>query len=506
MPRCRTIAETAVARPVRQRGVALLAMLVLAGLVGLVLVSTVIGSAPNDVDRDRATQLALARAKEALIAYAVTYMEGHPDDVPGYLPCPHQVTSLREGAAAATCGSAYNGGTTGDNEIGRLPWFTLGIEPLRDGYGECLWYAVSATFKNNPEPAMLNWDSQGRFQIVGPNGTTLLAGATDPDLVVAVVIAPGAPFGGQIRGSGVSATPTCGGNLMSFNYLDNLGAGGTLVDNANPSTNAATGKWRFIQGARSGTFNDRLVYITVRDIWDAIARRADLQTRFNNLTRQVAVCLASYPPSGSSTDRRLPWAVPITDPPVAGYVLTADYDDYANRTFGRTPFDVDKSNDVTGYSNDTLLATIAGGGRCATWTVREAAWWKHWKDHLFYGLSTNYEPDDSPPNSCTTACLRINSGGAYAGVVVFAGRANPSQDRSTNTAKGNVYNYLEGENTDGDRDYVNTGTAPFNDVVYCINTSTSTTPPTAGVVPEVPAVAPIPLPNAGAPKFWIHRC
>lgn len=504
MQRCRTIAEAVGARPARQRGVALLAMLVLAGLVGLVLVSTVIGSAPDDVDRDRTTQLALARAKESLIAYAVTYMDDHPNDVPGYLPCPDQVTSLREGAAAGTCGAAYTGGTTGDNEIGRLPWYTLGIEPLRDGYGECLWYAVSASFKNNPEPAMLNWDSQGRFQVVGPNGTTLLAGATDPDLVVAVVIAPGAPFGTQVRNEGVSATPTCGGNLMTTNYLDSIGSGGTKVDNATPSTNAATGKWRFIQGARSDTFNDRLVYITVRDIWDAIARRADLQARFNNLTRQVAVCLASYPPAASSTDRRLPWAVAQ---PQAGYVAASDYSDQDNRTFGRASYHVDASNAVTGYANNTLLQSTAAGGRCATWSARENAWWKHWKDHLYFGLSTNYEPDDSPPNSCTTSCLRINAGAVpFAGVVVFAGRVNVGQDRSTNANKGNVYNYLEGENTDGDRDYVNTGTAPFNDVVYCINPSTSTTPPTAGVVPEIPAVAPIPLPSAGAPKFWIHRC
>jgi hypothetical protein len=491
MARCRNTARTPVT-PARQRGAVLLVMLILAGVVGVVLVTTVVGSAP-DTERDRATQLALGRAKEALIAYAVTYMDTHPNDVPGYLPCPDQgsPSSIREGAASGTCGTAYTGGTTGSNELGRLPWYTLGIEPPRDGYGECLWYAVSATFKNNPEPALLNWDSQGRFQIVGPDGTTLMAGATDPDLVVAVIEAPGAAFGGQTRGEGATATPTCGGNYAVANYLDAFGTGGTAVDNAAPSTNATAPRWRFIQGPRGSTFNDRMVYITVRDIWDAIVRRTDLQTRFANLTQQVAVCIASYPPTTSSTDRRLPWAVEMNIASV--YVNAMDYVDKNNTMFGRAPFNVDKSNLVTGYANDTLLATVANGGRCTTWTTREEAWWKHWKDHLFYSLSTRFEADDAPPNSCSFNCLSVNSTwNTYAGVVLFAGRANTGQLRNTVAQKGNASNYLDSaENTDGDSDYVSTGAAPFNDLVYCINPS------------FVSGATAVP---SSSTKFWVHSC
>lgn len=503
MAGCRNTAERVLARPARQRGVALLALLILAGLVGVVLVTTVVGSAPDDAERDRVTQVALARAKEALIAYAVTYMDEHPDDVPGFLPCPDQGSpaSLREGAASGTCGTGYAGGTTGSNEIGRLPWYTLGIEALRDGYGECLWYAVSATFKNNPEPALLNWDSQGRFQIVGPDGATLLAGATDPDLVVAVIMAPGSTFGAQTRGVGATATPTCGGNYVAANYLDSFGAGGTAVDNATPATNATAPRWRFIQGPRRSTFNDRLVYITVREIWDAISRRTDLQNRFKDLALHVAVCIASYPPSGSSTDRRLPWAVSLPQP---GYVGAMDYQDQTNALFGRAPYDVDTSNDAKAYyGSDTLLRSVAAGGYCpnAMWTARDDAWWKHWKDHVFYGLSNRFEIDDAPPNSCSGSCPRVNSAGAYPGLVLFAGRANAGQSRSTDAQKGNVSNYLEGENADSDSgtymDFVSTGTAPFNDLVYCINPSTSTTPPVTGATP---------LPNASAPKFWVHQC
>jgi hypothetical protein len=371
----------------------------------------------------------------------------------------------------------------------------LGIEPLRDGYGECLWYAVSATYKNNPEPAMLNWDSAGRFQIVGPDGSTLLAGATDPDLVVAVVIAPGPAFGGQTRADGIPATPTCGGNLTPGNYLDAVGAGGSLVDNANPSTNAATGKGRFIQGARSPTFNDRLIYITAGDIWNAVIRRTDLQARLNLLTQRVAFCIASYPTVGASSDRRLPWAVAQ---PQAGYSLLTDYTDGNNATFGRAPYAVDTSNGLTGFSNNTLLLSWPSG-RCVGWSAYDDKWYKHWKDHLFLGLSTRFEPDDSPgTNNCSSSsCLDVNANTNYAAaVVLFAGRSATGQPRATDALKASATNYFASENTDGDSQYI-TPTAPFS-LLYCINPVSTVTSPVAGALPTSP-----PPP---APKFWVHPC
>lgn len=493
MTACRNIAESGRGPAARQRGVGLLVILIIAGVLGVVFVTTVVGSAPDDMARDRATQAALARAKEALISYAVTYMESHPTDMLGYLPCPEQSTSVREGAALGTCGVGYSGGTTGDNILGRLPWYTLGIEPLRDGYGECLWYAVSATYKNNPEPGILNWDSAGRFQIVGPDGSTLLAGATDPDLVVAVVIAPGPAFGGQTRADGTPATPTCGGNLAAGNYLDAVGTGGSLVDNANPSTNAATGKGRFIQGARSSTFNDRLIYITAADIWNAVIRRTDLQARLNLLTQRVAFCIASYPTVGASNDRRLPWAVTL---PQVGYTSATDYTDGNNVTFGRAPYVVDTSNGLTGFGNNTLLLSWPGG-RCVGWSAYDDKWYKHWKDHLFLGLSTRFEPDDGGGNSCSGNCLEVNNNEDYAAaVVLFAGRSTTGQPRATDALKASAANYFAAENADGDKEYI-TPTAPFS-LLYCINPVSTVTSPAPGALPTSP-----PPP---APKFWVHPC
>jgi hypothetical protein len=230
-----------------------------------------------------------------------------------------------------------------------------------------------------------------------------------------------------------------------------------------------------------------------------VARRTDLQARFADLTRQVTLCIAAYPPSGSSTDRRLPWAV---DLPQAGYVLASQYPDQDNNLYGRAPYDVDRSNHTTGFSNDTLLESVVGGGQCSTWTARDDAWWKHWKDHLFYAVSDRFAPNNSPPNTCSSSCLEVNAAGGYPAVVLFAGRANAGQVRSPlvadDSAKGVIANYLEGENaTMGDAEFQSVGSAPFNDVAYCVNPSTSSSPPVTGAIP---------LPNASNAKFWVHPC
>jgi hypothetical protein len=212
------------------------------------------------------------------------------------------------------------------------------------------------------------------------------------------------------------------------------------------------------------------------------------------------VCIASYPSSGGSGDRRLPWAVALTS---AGYVVAADYLDSTGTTFGRAPYKAVASNGVTGFpnNNDILLASLAAGGRCATWSAVDDAWWKHWKDHLFYGLSTGYQPTAAPTNFCITAtCISVSpSPNDYAGVVLFAGRANAGQGRSTDAQRGAASNYLDNsENTNGDKNYVSTGAAPFNDLLYCINPVSSLTAPAAGAVPTS-----TPPP---APKFWVHPC
>ena len=101
-----------------------------------------LSSSSTEQHRHRASDRALAQAREALLAYAAD----RPIDArvgPGYLPCPDLDD---DGWAEATCGS-LSGHIGQEQRLGRLPWKTLGLPDLRDGYGERLWYAVSTRYK-----------------------------------------------------------------------------------------------------------------------------------------------------------------------------------------------------------------------------------------------------------------------------------------------------------------------------------------------------------------------
>ena len=139
------------------------------------------------IERDRKTLAALAQAKNALISYAITYGDTHSGEVHGFLPCPDNAGGNPEGSAELSCGKENV------SRIGRLPWKALGLTTLRDGNGECLWYAVSGTYKNNPKADLMNWDNNGLLEILDANGVTVAQN------VVAVVFAPGAVLRNQNR-------------------------------------------------------------------------------------------------------------------------------------------------------------------------------------------------------------------------------------------------------------------------------------------------------------------
>ena len=128
--------------PARQRGTLfLLAMLLALASIGVVIAMD-LAAASGSARRDRLSDAALAQAREALIAYAVD----RPINAvvgPGYLPCPDLDD---DGWAESTCGS-MSGDSGQEQRLGRLPWKTLGLPDLRDGYGERLWYAVSSKYK-----------------------------------------------------------------------------------------------------------------------------------------------------------------------------------------------------------------------------------------------------------------------------------------------------------------------------------------------------------------------
>ncbi|MCL2656794.1 MAG: hypothetical protein FWD62_05120 [Betaproteobacteria bacterium] len=189
------------------------------------------------------TETALRRAREALIQNAVW-----EDSSPGALLCPD--ITKGDGTADASCSAGV---------IGRFPWRTLGIDPPRDGAGECLWYALSGDARKQLH---VEWRGQnGTYQAMNPgwSGSMTLHDrvANTNTNVIAVLFAPGPPLPGQARS--INNSRCHGGPPAAFlEALDGINnASGTVAVRAE---------------AQAG-FNDRVLAITARDLYTAVAPR-----------------------------------------------------------------------------------------------------------------------------------------------------------------------------------------------------------------------------------------
>ena len=208
---------------------------------------------------------ALAHAREALLGYAVSYGESHAGEGYGYLPCPD----------AGNNGSTSLGacGARGLAAVGRLPWRTLTLPDLHDGWGECLWYAVASSVKHNPKALALNWDSPGQFALRGDDGRPLRTASAD-GLAAAVIFAPGPPLDGQHRGSRGSGP--CSGGESAINDLD------AFVDVS--ESIALAGVPAFQQGRIGSTVhNDLIAWLGIDDLFDALRRRSDFAAYLNHI-------------------------------------------------------------------------------------------------------------------------------------------------------------------------------------------------------------------------------
>lgn len=450
----------------KQRGAALMVMLVIVVIgIAAALVGSLSATALRTT-RQETTAATLAQAKEALIGYAITYGDTHPGEVHGYLPCPDTDASNGEGSSKLSCGSKNI------SVMGRLPWKTLGLSILRDGDGECLWYAVSGTYKNNSKTDLMNWDNNGLFVILDASGATVAQN------VVAVVFAPGDTLGSQNRASDGTA-PACGGNYAASNYLDSDGAlnNGTVSASAN-----ATTQFRL---ASSPQVNDRIIYITRQDIWNAMLKRSNFMTTLTTMTQKAAECLADYGRRNNSGlgNKRLPWSGRLRNP-TTDYWTDSNYDDEDGRLAGRLPYRVNTSDSDSGNQIISPYYQLADtGSNCpsvADWPAYHP-WWTNWKDHLFYALADDFNPNDGS-SGCGT-CLRVNGNGAYAAVVMFAGQPLAGQARTSAADHLNFRNYLEGRNftngpnSSGNSNYESASAGgTFNDTLYCINSDLSVSP------------------------------
>lgn len=466
----------------RQQGAALLIMLLLLVLGGVVLFSRNISGQLASASQATGNAAALANAKEALLGYIVTRDATDPGKF-GFLPCPDIDTtgSTAEGEAHETnCGARYR------SMLGRFPWRTVGLEPGRSTSSECLWYAVSGSWKaagaNAPE--LLNTDSSGQFRVLAADGSTLIAGATAGERPVAVIIAPGPPIAGQTRATVASGVEQCGGSFVASRYLDNHSASG--IDNSNVS-NAADVIDDFINADPGGTVvNDQIIFVTRREIEARLLRRADVLAQLTALTSAVAGCIADYGKRnpGGAADPRLPWPAPVD---LVEYRTAAQYNDTpVGALSGRVANVVNDSNSQTGNTSTGVL-TACNVITVPEWTPVMATLWQHWKDHLFYAVALDFRPDATPVTTCTT-CLSVNGAGVYAAVVMFAGSRlaalNQTRDEPPMNAdtRGSIGNYLEGRNAGnhpngaGNGDYqLAAASSSFNDILFCIDATLSVT-------------------------------
>ena len=464
-------------RSARQRGQAMLLTVLLLGVGISAVIYNFVAPAKISIERDRITAAALAQAKEALIGYAVGVDLTVAGPRPGDLPCPDLDN---DGSPATPAVDLTCAGAT----IGRLPWKTLGLPDLRDGYGERLWYAVSSNFKNSPRTACaspgaagcLNSDTLGTLTVRNPDGTITQNGAASNG-VVAIVIAPG---GMLRRNDGTQQDRSGAGQNVAVNYLDVANVGSN-EDNATFVDSLTNG---FINGPvfdAGGNIivNDRLLTITSQELIPLLERR---------VAGEVINCLTQYAAMPQNKGR-YPWAAPESD-------LTEPYIDTVGTRFGRIP---------DGPMDQTLLGLIPIAGILApvlqglcnlapllcmssNWPASASGcnfstgtWWRNWKDQVFFAVSPQHSPEInyitilgvpvlavggvSPAGGCP-ACLQVNPPSASFDkqvVVMVAGKRLSTQIRPSTAASG----YLELQNADANADQFTkqSSGATFNDLV-----------------------------------------
>lgn len=214
-----------------QRGFLLIALIALLAMGGLYFLLGNLSPESMHAQSQQRTVQALGEAREALVGYAVRFRDeqlktGTSGLVYGYLPLPDLGSSRNNntGCTQEGCDAAnFTGNALNVMAIGRFPWRALGTGPLRDGNGECLWYAVSGSHQRIQRGSPMNWDTLSHIDIVVADGSAAMVSAiTSPhDRPIAVIFSPGPPLAGQNRGASATDTVTqCGGNYAVNNYLD----------------------------------------------------------------------------------------------------------------------------------------------------------------------------------------------------------------------------------------------------------------------------------------------
>lgn len=264
-------------------------------------------AARTDYEKEIRTGLALHAAKAALLAHAAQYAARSSTIEPGQMPCPESLNYYlagTEGQASTSCSNTAE-------VIGRLPWRTLGIEQLRDGHNEPLWYVLSRGFRNAP----VNFGTSGQIHY---NGAANAA--------VALIIAPG-PAIDNTADSGTPTAPCIKVNQRATNRNDSTAGpldpakffecGNATGAYGNPGNMPGWAAWS----------NDRVIAITAQEWADAVAPAVA-----DRLQRQTLPALRNWESaqfsatgkSWASTWARpyLPFAATFGDPTASSFCGT----------------------------------------------------------------------------------------------------------------------------------------------------------------------------------------
>lgn len=491
--------------PKSEQGLVLLVLVIIIVLASVTYSFSGISITQVHVDQSKKTAVALKQAKQALINYAVTYSDRTSGSFYGFLPYPEVSLFGDEDGNTAT---TITGSLKDTNVIGWLPWRELDIENLKDESGSCLFYAVSGTYKfgASVKADMVNEDSIGMFQVVDDSDPVkIIQGKKVEDRIVALVIAPGEALAGQLR-KPTEILSSCGRDYDNVSaYLEGDGT----TDNSFVSLDKDQID-SFIHATETSSsedpaYNDKFLTITRDEIWKAIVASSDFKQDMDTLTKALAMCLANYANMATNTPRRLPWPVNT------GFaVLPTDYRDNANYKdqslatvalngySGRYPLDVTNSNaamdpaivgsNLFDVANCSDFSTDADGVTINLTSVspitKYRQLWNNWKDHFFYILSKEYEPDNTVVDECGVVepCIQVN-GTQYPGAVIFSGSRLAGVTRNDKSV---IADYLENGNDvvfaseqatpSGDRRYVYTDPDlppdTANDIMYCLEDAT----------------------------------
>jgi len=269
----------------KQHGAALMVMLVIMVMGALTFLVSSLSKSGVQIERDKVTAAALAQAKEALIGYAVSQPITSAGDL--RLPDLGYSDSSLSVRAEGSSPPNFTGNIQGYSLIGKFPWKTLGTPPLRDGYGECLWYVLSGWFKNTNSSSSINWDTSGQIDVLDGNGNVIASN------LAAVLAAPGPVLDGQNHSLDDASYMQCGGNYDARNYLDSYNSSDAVSGEVNYFTGSTnnrvasnTNNKRFVM-ANNVHYNDQFLFITTDDIFRPIIRRSDFKTQVSDLMDDV---------------------------------------------------------------------------------------------------------------------------------------------------------------------------------------------------------------------------